>query len=202
MRNVLKISPDDSVAVALTPLKAGDAIEVDGKTITLLDDIPAGHKVALNAMRKGEHVIKYDFPIGEAKTDIPQGSHVHVHNLRMLLSGELEYQYHPRGKPLADRPAATFAGYPRRDGHAGVRNEMWILPTVGCVNDVARALERRAQALVGGRSGGRMRLPASVWLLPDGGGSGEYPPAAGGSGHASQRGRRAAVGAGLRKQRH
>ena len=78
MRNVLKISPDDSVAVALPPLKAGDAIEVDGKAITLLDDIPAGHKVALNAMHKGEHVIKYGFPIGEAKTDIPQGSHVHV----------------------------------------------------------------------------------------------------------------------------
>ena len=159
MRNVLKISPDDSVAVALTPLKAGDAIEVDGKTITLLDDIPAGHKVALNAMRKGEHVIKYGFPIGEAKTDIPQGSHVHVHNLRTLLSGELEYQYHPHGKPLAARPAATFAGYPRRDGRVGVRNELWILPTVGCVNDVARALERRAQALVGGGVEGVYAFP-------------------------------------------
>ena len=110
-------------------------------------------------MHKGEHVIKYGFPIGEAKTDIPQGSHVHVHNLRTLLSGELEYQYHPRGKPLADRPAATFAGYPRRDGHAGVRNEMWILPTVGCVNDVARALERRAQALVGGGVEGVCAFP-------------------------------------------
>ena len=159
MRNVLKISPDDSVAVALTPLKAGDAIEVDGKTITLLDDIPAGHKVALNAMHKGEHVIKYGFPIGEAKTDIPQGSHVHVHNLRTLLSGELEYQYHPHGKPLAARPAATFAGYPRRDGRVGVRNELWILPTVGCVNDVARALERRAQALVGGGVEGVYAFP-------------------------------------------
>lgn len=110
-------------------------------------------------MYKGEHVIKYGFPIGEAKTDIPQGSHVHVHNLRTLLSGELEYQYHPRGKPLADRPAATFAGYPRRDGHAGVRNEMWILPTVGCVNDVARALERRAQTLVGGGVEGVCAFP-------------------------------------------
>ena len=159
MRNVLKISPDDSVAVALTPLKAGDAIDVDGKAITLLDDIPAGHKVALNAMHKGEHVIKYGFPIGEAKTDIPQGSHVHVHNLRTLLSGELEYQYHPHGKPLAARPAATFAGYPRRDGRVGVRNELWILPTVGCVNDVARALERRAQALVGGGVEGVYAFP-------------------------------------------
>ena len=124
MREVLKISPGDSVAVALAPLKTGDTVEVDGEIITLLDDVPAGHKVALRAMRTGEHVIKYGFPIGEAKTDIPQGSHVHVHNLRTLLSGELEYQYHPRGKPLADRPAATFVGYPRRDGHAGVRNEL------------------------------------------------------------------------------
>lgn len=159
MREVLKISPGDSVAVALVPLKAGDTVEVDGEIITLLDDVPAGHKVALRAMRTGEHVIKYGFPIGEAKTDIPQGSHVHVHNLRTLLSGELEYQYHPNGKPLAAQPTATFAGYPRKDGRVGVRNELWILPTVGCVNDVARALERRAQALVGGGVEGVYAFP-------------------------------------------
>lgn len=159
MREVLKISPGDSVAVALVPLKAGDTVEVDGETITLLDDVPAGHKVALRAMRTGEHVIKYGFSIGEAKTDIPQGSHVHVHNLHTLLSGELEYQYHPKGKPLPAQPAATFAGYPRKDGRVGVRNELWILPTVGCVNDVARTLERRAQALVGGGVEGVYAFP-------------------------------------------
>lgn len=150
MREVLKISPADTVAVALMPLKAGDTVSVDGEAITLLSDIPAGHKVALRAMKAGEHVVKYGFPIGEAKEDIQKGSHVHVHNLHTLLSGELAYEYHPAVKPLQAKEPSIFMGYPRRDGRVGVRNELWILPTVGCVNDVARALERRAQTLVGG----------------------------------------------------
>lgn len=149
MREVLKISASDSVAVALTPLAAGSVVDVDGEPVRLQTDVPAGHKFALRPIRAGESVIKYGFPIGEAKCDIAVGEHVHVHNLKTLLSSELSYEHHPRVQELESRETETFLGYPRKDGRVGVRNELWILPTVGCVNDVARTLERRAQGLVG-----------------------------------------------------
>lgn len=150
MREVLKISPSDSVAVALTALSAGAELEVAGQSIRLATDVPAGHKFALKDIAQGEAVIKYGYPIGQAKCDIPAGSHVHVHNLKTLLSSELSYEHHPHVKELEAQTPATFMGYPRSNGQVGVRNELWILPTVGCVNDVARALERKAQKLVGG----------------------------------------------------
>ena len=112
--------------------------------------VPAGHKIALCDLAPGERVIKYGFPIGSATQAILRGSHVHTHNLRTLLSGKVEYVYHPKACALPPAPAAVFQGYPRADGRVGVRNELWILPTVGCVSDVARALERRAQGLAGG----------------------------------------------------
>ena len=150
MREVLKISSGDSVAVALAALSAGTSVEVEGQSVMLATDVPAGHKFALKAIACGEPVIKYGYPIGQAKCDIAVGEHVHVHNLKTLLSSELSYEHHPDVKELETKEAATFMGYPRTHGRAGVRNELWILPTVGCVNDVARALERKAQSLVGG----------------------------------------------------
>ena len=149
MRELLQINPADNVAVALTALSAGAQAEADGVSITLHADVPAGHKVALRPIAAGEKVIKYGFPIGEAKCDIPAGDHVHVHNLRTLLSGELTYTYHPTHPQTTPAAPASFPGYPRKDGRVGVRNELWILPTVGCVNDVARALERKGQCLAG-----------------------------------------------------
>ena len=150
MREVLKITAADSVAVALVALNAGAELDVEGQRIVLTTDVPAGHKFALRDIAQGEAVIKYGYPIGQAKCDIPMGSHVHVHNLKTLLSSELSYEHHPDVQELEARETVTFMGYPRKDGRVGVRNELWILPTVGCVNDVARALERKAQKLVGG----------------------------------------------------
>ena len=150
MREVLKISAGDSVAVALIALNAGSEMDVEGQKITLLTDVPAGHKFALKDIAEGEAIIKYGYPIGQAKCNIAAGSHVHVHNLKTLLSSELTYEHHPDVQELEAREPVTFMGYPRKDGRVGVRNELWILPTVGCVNDVARALERMAQKLVGG----------------------------------------------------
>lgn len=150
MRDLLKINPTDNVAVALRSLEAGEQLELDGEKLTLRTAVPAGHKVSLRAIRQGEKIIKYGFPIGEATADIPKGSHVHVHNLHTLLSDDLRYAYQPRECALPETPAETFWGYPREDGSVGVRNELWILPTVGCVSNVARALEQRAQSLVGG----------------------------------------------------
>lgn len=149
MRDVFKISTGDSVAVALTALSAGTLVEVDGQAIRLTTDVPAGHKFALKDIEPGEPILKYGYPIGEAKCVICAGAHVHVHNLKTCLAGEQSYEHHPSVKPLAVREPGTFMGYPRFGGRVGVRNELWILPTVGCVNDVARALERKAQCLVG-----------------------------------------------------
>ena len=150
MREVLKISAGDSVAVALKALEKGTALDVEGQQIVLSTNVPAGHKFALKKIEAGEPVIKYGYPIGQAKCEIAPGEHVHVHNLKTLLSSELSYEHHPDVKELESKEPAMFMGYPRKNGKVGVRNELWILPTVGCVNDVARVLERQAQNLVGG----------------------------------------------------
>ena len=150
MNEMVRIHPADMVAVALKPLKAGETVSWGAGEITLKEDLPMGHKAALREIRKGEAVIKYGYPIGEATEDIAAGSHVHTHNLRTLLAGEQEYEWHPARPAQEKMPAVTFLGYPREKGKPGIRNELWILPTVGCVNDVAKALARDAQRLAGG----------------------------------------------------
>ena len=149
MNQLLRITERDNVAVALVPLTAGETVEVETHAVTLKTDVPAGHKVALYDLKAGDHVIKYGFPIGYAKEDIAAGSHVHVHNLHTLLAGELSYSYQPVDAKLPPMETKCFMGYPRKDGRAGIRNELWILPTVGCVNEIARALSIEAQSLVG-----------------------------------------------------
>ncbi|MCR5347433.1 MAG: altronate dehydratase family protein [Fretibacterium sp.] len=152
MNELIRIHPSDSVAVALRPLKAGASVPVSGagSSVTLREDIAMGHKAALKDIAAGEKVIKYGFPIGEATAAIPRGGHVHSHNLRTLLSSGLTYAYHPTHPSLPKGAPAAFSGYPRADGRAGIRNELWIIPTVGCVNDVAEALAKKAQSLTGG----------------------------------------------------
>ena len=150
MNKLVQITPKDMVAVALQPLSAGEAVNYGAGEVTPLADIPMGHKVALRDIKKGEPVIKYGFPIGEATQDIPVGGHVHSHNLHTLLSGAHDYEYHPTHPHLEPKAPASFMGYPRKVGRPGIRNELWIIPTVGCVNDIANALVHRAQKLVGG----------------------------------------------------
>lgn len=150
MKQAICIHPADTVAVALTALPAGTAVDVEGETVVLTGDVPAGHKFALRAVPAGAAVLKYGQPIGAAKEPIAAGAHVHTHNLRTMLSGELTYEYRPAGAKLGAVAPRTFMGYPRQQGRAGVRNELWIIPTVGCVNDVATELERRAGALLSG----------------------------------------------------
>ncbi len=148
MNDLVRIHPNDNVAVALRPLTAGETYSPDELALTVTDDIPMGHKAALRPIEKGEKVIKYGFPIGEAVCFIPRGAHVHTHNLRTLLSGEKEYVCEKQSVPLSPLPPASFSGFPRADGRAGIRNEIWILPTVGCVNDIASALEKSAAPLL------------------------------------------------------
>ncbi|MBN1778105.1 MAG: altronate dehydratase [Clostridiales bacterium] len=148
MKQTVLIHPDDNVAVALQPLRRGDTIWENG--LTLRDDIPAGHKIALRPIAKDTPVLKYGLPIGAAVKDITAGELVHTHNLKTMLSGEADYRYTPKPFALESVPARTFRGYKRRYGRTGVRNELWIIPTVGCVGDATRALRQRAQSLVGG----------------------------------------------------
>ena len=159
MNEMVRITPRDTVAVALKPLRAGENVSYGAGDLVLKDDLPMGHKAALRQIRKGETVIKYGFPIGEASEDIPAGAHVHTHNLRTLLSGEKAYDWHPSFPRQETERPAVFRGYPRKSGRPGIRNELWILPTVGCVNDVAKALANRAQKLAGGPVEGVFAFP-------------------------------------------
>ena len=159
MNEMVRITERDMVAVALKALKAGETVSFGGGEVTLKEDLPMGHKAALRDIRKGEAVIKYGFPIGAATADIPQGGHVHTENLHTLLSGEKEYEWHPSFPKQEKQEPAVFQGYPRTHGRPGIRNELWILPTVGCVNDVAKALAHQAQKLVGGGVEGVFAFP-------------------------------------------
>ena len=144
----LKINPADSVVVCLAPKKQGDVIEVDGKQITVNQDTPAGHKILIVDVRQGENIIKYGYPIGHARQDLKAGDWVNENNLKTNLSGTLEYTYQPVDAKSdinhIKNEQRTFKGYVRKNGDVGVRNEIWIVPTVGCVNGIA---ERLAQKL-------------------------------------------------------
>ena len=159
MNDMVRITPRDMVAVALKPLKAGETVSYGEGRVTLLEDLPMGHKAALRDIRRGEAVIKYGYPIGEATDDIPAGGHVHTHNLHTLLSGEKEYEWQPIHPHQEKQAPAVFRGYARKNGKPGIRNELWILPTVGCVNDVAKNLARQAQRLAGGPVEGVYAFP-------------------------------------------
>ena len=137
----IKINPADSVVVCLRPFQKGETIEVDGKSVTLLQDTPAGHKVLINDASQGENIIKYGYPIGHAREDLKAGQWVNENNLKTNLSGTLSYEYHPVNEQL-NIPAdnRTFQGYRRKNGEVGIRNEVWIVPTVGCVNGIAERL--------------------------------------------------------------
>ncbi len=150
MQDFIRIHPGDQVAVALRPLEEGQVLEVEGASITLREAIPQGHKFALEDIGAGEPVIKYHAAIGVAREPIARGAWVHTHNLRTGLGELLTYTYTPRAVPLPQREPGTFQGFRRADGRVGIRNEIFIIPTVGCVNNVATAIERQARGLVRG----------------------------------------------------
>ncbi|MBR4971713.1 MAG: altronate dehydratase, partial [Oscillospiraceae bacterium] len=141
-----QIHPDDTVAVALTAIAAGTVFN----GITAKADIPQGHKMALKPLAENDQVMKYGFSIGHATAPIAAGDWVHVHNMKTNLSGQLEYTYNPNITHPAPQKPGTFMGYRRGDGKVGIRNEIWIIPTVGCVNDVAKAMVKENQDLVTG----------------------------------------------------
>ena len=140
----LKINPADSVVVCLQPKKKGEIITVDGKTVVLNQDTPAGHKVLIKDVQKGENIIKYGYPIGHALENLKAGDWVNENNLKTNLSGTLDYTYIPVGEELSiKKESRTFKGYKRKNGDVGVRNKIWIVPTVGCVNGIAEKLAEK-----------------------------------------------------------
>ena len=146
MQDFIKINKDDNVAVALKPISKGTTVNVAGTDVTMTEDIPQGHKFAIKPVKKGDAVIKYGFRIGYAQADVEVGGWIHTHNLKTALGELLEYTYNPEGhKDVEPTEEAFFEGYMRENGKVGVRNEVWIIPTVGCVNSIARAIEATAR---------------------------------------------------------
>lgn len=150
MQDFIKINTKDNVAVALKDMATGTTLTVDGTVVTLTEDIPRGHKFALQDISEGENVIKYGFPIGHAIEAVPAGGWIHIHNVKTNLGEVLDYSYVPKIQPLKPREKAYFKGFRRRGGKVGIRNEIWIIPTVGCVNNIATAMTKRFASKISG----------------------------------------------------
>ena len=146
----LKINPADSVVVCLRPMQKGETINIDGKTIEVKQDTPAGHKLLIKDAPKGTDIIKYGYPIGHTIEDLTEGQWVNENNIKTNLSGSLEYTYSPVDEKLSiENENLTFKGYMRKNGEVGIRNEIWIVPTVGCVNGIAEKLVEMLKAETG-----------------------------------------------------
>lgn len=153
MDRYIKINPKDSVIVALSNITKGETITVDNVSVVAVTDVPAGHKMAIKDIASGESVIKYGEAIGKAKCDIKAGEHIHVQNLQTRLDEAVSYTYEPvssENDTNVEGLAKTFKGFRRSNGKVGVRNEIWVVPTVGCVNNVASKIAEMANKLVKG----------------------------------------------------
>lgn len=172
MQNFIKINENDNVVVALQNIPEGTVLQIPGSpvaeklletepqtvaseegtlSVTALQEIPAGHKMAICDIPEGGEIIKYGYRIGNAKEPVKMGEWIHTHNIRTALGDLLTYTYEPVAADIrAEQQDRTFMGFNRPDGKVGVRNEIWIIPTVGCVNNVATAIAKQANAWVKG----------------------------------------------------
>ena len=151
MAEFIKINPADNVAVAIKDIEAGKCFDINGINIYTSSAVSAGHKIALQDMPEGTHVVKYGFPIGHLLSSVRQGEVIDHTNLKTNLEGLLEYTYQPELTEIAPASEkAFFKGYRRKDGSAGVRNELWIIPTVGCVNGVAQNIQKQFEKELSG----------------------------------------------------
>ena len=142
----LQINKGDNVVVCLRPINAGEEIKIGNHAVQALRNTPAGHKILLCDTPKDKPIIKYGYPIGHAKENLKAGEWVNENNIQTNLSGTLEYEYHPAIKPLSiEQEDRSFKGFMRKNGEVGIRNEIWIVPTVGCVNGIAERLARQLE---------------------------------------------------------
>ena len=143
----LRLHPNDTVAVVLRDIEAGEVLHVDDRALVASETVPGGHKIALSPHKQGDPVLKYGWPIGRATAEIEPGRHVHTHNVRTGLSSAETYSFEPAPATEAKTPfEATFQGFLRADGRVGTRNEIWVIPTVGCVARAARRIAERAHS--------------------------------------------------------
>lgn len=143
MQDFIKINGKDNVAVALNDLNKGTEVTIDGTMLKLKEDIKRGHKFTLKAITSGEDVIKYGYPIGHVIEDVQAGTLIHIKNTKTNLGELLKYSYKPEITEPMKRKKSYFNGFRRESGKVGIRNEIWIIPTVGCVNSVISAMEKR-----------------------------------------------------------
>lgn len=152
MDRYIQIHPKDNVAVALTDLPTGEVLHLSGRVVTLREAIPVGHKIALADLNEQDQVIKYGYPIGHVLRRVQSGEWINEQVLKTSLEGIQSYVYQPEKTELTiPADGRTFQGYRRKNGLCGIRNEIWILPTVGCVNGVANRLAERLQKETGGK---------------------------------------------------
>ena len=173
MPNIIRIHPKDNVAIALTELIPDEIYEIGEQSIHVTQNIPAGHKVAIAPINESAAIVKYGSFIGHAVCDIQVGEWVHTHNMKTNLSDIIEYTYEPQKatysveqeevvqsenatshefeeETIASEETIqpiTFQGYRRGNGSVGIRNELWIIPTVGCVNSLVTTLARETTDL-------------------------------------------------------
>lgn len=145
MDKAIIINEKDNVAVALKPLKVGE----NCFGITLKTDVPEKHKFALTDIGEGEQIIKYGFPIGVAPEKICAGSHIHSHNLKTALNEQSDYTFGGDYVYSPEKSHITFKGYLRTDGRVGIRNRIFVIPTVGCANKAAEKIAEKANKILG-----------------------------------------------------
>lgn len=150
MKKFIKVNENDNLIVLLTDLNKDELIEVDGKEIKLKEDVKRGHKIAMEEIKIDGNIVKYGFPIGHATQHILVGQWIHTHNMKTNLEGIKDYEFNQQliENTFTNRNL-TFKGYRRDDGKVGIRNELWIVPTVGCVNGMADKMIERLKAEVG-----------------------------------------------------
>lgn len=156
---IIKIHPLDNVAVCLEDIPAGSVLSSETNEIKAFEDIKRGHKIALRDIRSGEQIVKYGVTIAEATKDITAGAWIHTHNVKTTLKEESDYVYDHKCYELPAVAERSFKGYRRKDGRAAIRNEIWIIPVVGCVNGIAKQIEIASQDLVGGNIEGIYHFP-------------------------------------------
>lgn len=159
MQEFIKINAVDNVAVALTDLLKGSHVIIGGDNVILKENITPGQKFSLVPIKCGEKVIKYGYPIGTVKEDVDAGVWIHTHNLVTTLGEILDYSYQPSYTKIAKTEDAYFKGYKRSNGKVGIRNEIWIIPTVGCVNSIAATLEKQANKRLKGEVSSVIAFP-------------------------------------------
>lgn len=139
----LQIHPSDTVIIALQDVQAGDFVE----DIQVKDDIKAGHKIAIRDIQENENIIKYGETIGHATRPIQKGEHIHTHNMKTNLAGKSMYHYTPAAISTSNKqPNRELYAYRRANGSVGIRNELWVIVTVGCINSIAENIVKTFQA--------------------------------------------------------